>query len=198
MDTTEGHANLRFQFKVLDGGEEPKRGKPSDVGWDLRARAIVDPLGGFGNDGRRCTAVDLSTPLDKRPTYILHPDSKSVAVGLGIAVSIPAGYAGFVKPRGGAVRFRQDGKIIRLMIANEGVPIDPGFTGEIWAEVVNVGENPFRIKYGSRFCQLVVVSALVGEAEIVSEFSGLKEFLNLRGRRANGSSGTIDPPVPSL
>ena len=34
--------------------------------------------------------------------------------------------------------------------------IDPGFCGNITLEIYNVSKKPFEMKYGSRFCQLVV------------------------------------------
>ena len=80
---------------------------------------------------------DVSVPVGKR-----------VAVGTGLAVSLPSGFYGRVAPRSGlALKFGID------VLA--GV-IDADYRGEIRCILINFGEKDYRINRGDRIAQLIV------------------------------------------
>lgn len=120
-------------------------------------------------DGVRPTVDVLVTRLDADlpvPTYarpgdagadlhavrdlVLEPGERAL-VGTGVAIALPAGYAGFVHPRSGlAAR-------CGLTVVNAPGTIDAGYRGEIIVCLVNLDpRTPVRITRGDRIAQLVV------------------------------------------
>jgi dUTP pyrophosphatase len=81
----------------------------------------------------------------------LEPGGRSL-VGTGIAVAIPAGYAGLVLPRSGLALERG------VTILNAPGLIDAGYRGEIKVLLVNHdGRAPATLRRGDRVAQLVLV-----------------------------------------
>jgi dUTP diphosphatase len=79
----------------------------------------------------------------------LEPGARAL-VPTGIALAIPAGFAGFVLPRSGlALRHG-------LSLLNTPGLIDAGYRGEIKVLLVNHGEAPVTLERGDRVAQLVV------------------------------------------
>ena len=101
------------------------------------------------------------------------------AVGTGIAVAIPDGYAGLVLPRSGLAARHG------LTIVNAPGLIDSGYRGELQVIILNTdSREPFVIEPGMRIAQLVLVevaSVHLAEVEELSESE--------RGAAGFGSSG---------
>lgn len=118
--------------------------------------------------------ADLVTTSDVR----IAPGER-VVVGTGIAIALPAGYAGFVHPRSGlAAR-------TGLSIVNAPGTIDSGYRGEIRVCLVNLDpEKPIVLRRGDRIAQLVVQR--VERADFV-EVEQLDE--TVRGAGGYGSTG---------
>jgi dUTP pyrophosphatase len=86
------------------------------------------------------------------------------AVPTGIAVEIPSGFEGQVRPRSG--RALREG----LTLLNTPGTIDSDYRGEIQVIMVNLGRAPVSIAPGDRIAQLVitpVVRAVLEEVEIL-------------------------------
>jgi dUTP pyrophosphatase len=81
------------------------------------------------------------------------------AVPTGIAIQIPSGYEGQVRPRSG--RALREG----LTLLNTPGTIDSDYRGEIQVIVVNLGREPVSIEPGDRIAQLVI--APVARVELV-------------------------------
>jgi len=81
------------------------------------------------------------------------------AVPTGIAVEIPPGYEGQVRPRSG--RALREG----LTLLNTPGTIDSDYRGEIQVIMVNLGREPVSIEPGDRIAQLVI--APVARVELV-------------------------------
>jgi dUTP pyrophosphatase len=96
--------------------------------------------------------ADLERPLTLGPL-------ERGAVPTGIAVEIPDGFEGQVRPRSG--RALREG----LTLVNTPGTIDSDYRGEIQVIVVNLGRDPIRIEAGDRIAQLVI--APVARAELV-------------------------------
>ena len=106
-------------------------------------------------------------------------------VPTGLALAIPAGYEGQVRPRSG--RAARDG----LTILNAPGTIDADYRGEIQVLLVNLGRAPVRIARGERVAQLVVAPvARVAWAE-VEELPP-----SARGAGGFGSTGAARPELP--
>ena len=106
-------------------------------------------------------AADLSAPL------VLDPLARA-AVPTGLALEIPPGYEGQVRPRSG--RAIAEG----LTLINSPGTIDADFRGEIRVLVINLGDQPIEIRPGDRIAQLVicpVVRADLVEADALGESS---------------------------
>jgi dUTP pyrophosphatase len=83
-----------------------------------------------------------------------------VLVGTGLAMAIPAGYEGQVRPRSGlALRHG-------LSIVNSPGTIDSDYRGEVCIVLINHGDAPFVVEPLSRIAQLVL--APVARAEVVA------------------------------
>ena len=107
----------------------------------------------------------------------LRPGERA-AVGTGVAISIPDGYAGFVQPRSGLAAKHGVG------ILNAPGLIDSGYRGELRVILVNTDpEATFVVEPRMRIAQLVVLP--VPEIDLVEadELPG-----STRGARGFGSS----------
>lgn len=87
--------------------------------------------------------ADLPAPLTLQP-------GERALVPTGIAVAIPVGFEGQIRPRSGwALRSG-------LTLLNSPGTIDSDYRGEIQVIVVNLGQQPVCIRRGDRIAQLVV------------------------------------------
>ncbi len=87
-------------------------------------------------------------------------------VPTGLAIAIPRGYEGQVRPRSGLAA--RDG----VTVLNAPGTIDSDYRGEVQVLLVNLGTAPVRVRRGDRIAQLViapVVSAVWREAEALPE-----------------------------
>jgi len=129
----------------------PERASPGSSGYDLRA-AVAEPL-------------------------TLAPGERA-AIPAGLALAIPAGWEGQVRPRSGlALRHG-------ISIVNAPGTIDSDYRGEVAVLLVNLGQEPFVVRRGERIAQLVfarVRHVLWQEAE---ELEG-----SARGAGGFGSTG---------
>lgn len=72
------------------------------------------------------------------------------AVPTGLAIALPAGHEGQVRPRSGlALRHG-------VTVANAPGTIDEDYRGELMVLLINLGEHPYPIRHGDRIAQLVV------------------------------------------
>jgi dUTP pyrophosphatase len=104
-------------------------------------------------------ATSGSAGLDLRAddTVMLQPGQRAL-VPTGLAVAIPDGFEGQVRPRSG-LALRQG-----ITCLNSPGTIDSDFRGELSVILVNLGNEPVSISRGDRIAQLVV--APVSRAEL--------------------------------
>ena len=74
------------------------------------------------------------------------------AVPTGLAVAIPPGYEGQVRPRSGLAAKHG------IALLNAPGTIDPGYRGEIKVLLINHSREDFRIEPGERIAQLVIAA----------------------------------------
>jgi len=125
----------------------------------------------------RAYAGDAGLDLTACEEHELAPGERAV-VGTGLAVAIPAGYAGFVQPRSGLAARHG------ISVVNAPGLIDSGYRGEIRVVLLNTDpREAFSVERGMRIAQLVVLP--VPELELV-EMQELPE--SERGASGFGSS----------
>ena len=106
----------------------------------------------------------------------------TVMVGTGIAMAIPEGYEGEIRPRSGMAAKRG------ITIANTPGTIDSGYRGEILLPLYNLGHDVAVVERGERVAQILIHP--VAQADMV-ECAELPE--SVRGDTGFGSSGTKYP-----
>jgi dUTP diphosphatase len=103
-------------------------------------------------------AAGMDLVADVEVSLEIEPMGRT-AVPAGIAVEIPPGFEGQVRPRSG--RALEEG----LTLVNSPGTIDADYRGEIKVLLVNLGSAPITIRPGDRIAQLVI--APVARAELV-------------------------------
>jgi dUTP pyrophosphatase len=99
-------------------------------------------------------------------------------VPTGVAIELPPGHEGQVRPRSGlAVRHG-------IGVVNGPGTIDEDYRGEVAVILVNLGQDAFEIRRGDRIAQLVVAPVVRVEVELVDELSETG-----RGSGGFGSTG---------
>jgi dUTP pyrophosphatase len=119
-----------------------------------RVRGGTLPLPAYHSAG--AAGMDLLSDIEQ--AIALGPLERR-AVPTGIAIEIPSGYEGQVRPRSG--RALREG----LTLLNTPGTIDSDYRGEIQVIVVNLGREPVTIEPGDRIAQLVI--APVARVELV-------------------------------
>ena len=125
----------------------------------------------------RAYAGDAGLDLAACERVELGPGQRAM-VGTGLAVAIPAGYAGFVQPRSGLASKHG------ITIVNTPGLVDSGYRGELKVILLNTdAAEPFVVEAGMRIAQLVVVPVPGIDPVEVGELPESE-----RGERGFGSS----------
>ena len=119
-------------------------------------------------------AFDLFSTID----YELRPGER-FAVPTGIALEIPLGYEGEVRPRSGLAL--KEG----VTVLNTPGTIDSGYRGEVKTIMINHNDESFKITKGMRISQLAIRPVPEVEFIEVDELSGTE-----RGEGGFGSTGS--------
>lgn len=115
-----------------------------------------DLLPAYQTDG--ASGLDLRADLEEEITIL--PLGRAL-VPTGIAVAIPPGVEGQVRPRSGlAIRSG-------VTCLNSPGTIDSDFRGEISVILANFGSEPFPVRRGDRIAQLVFSPVVRGDFQIV-------------------------------
>ena len=111
------------------------------------------------------------------PDFVLAPGDRRL-VSTGLAIEIPPGIEGQVRPRSGlALRHG-------ITMPNAPGTIDPDYRGEVRVILQNVGTQPVTIARGDRIAQLVFARYEVPELVDATELEG-----SARGAGGFGSTG---------
>jgi dUTP pyrophosphatase len=116
---------ITIPIKRVDGyeGELPRPISPGSAGLDLTAH--------------------LGAPLE------IEPGGRRL-IPAGIALAIPTGFEGQVRPRSGlALRHG-------VTVLNSPGTIDSDYRGQVQIILVNLGADPFVVKPGDRIAQLII------------------------------------------
>jgi dUTP pyrophosphatase len=119
--------------------------------------------------------MDLKADVDDE---VVIPSMGRAMIPTGIALSIPAGVEGQVRPRSGlAIRHG-------VTCLNTPGTIDSDYRGEVCVILANFGEDPFPVRRGDRIAQIVFSPTLRARLEVVSELEG-----TARGEGGFGHTG---------
>lgn len=122
--------------------------------------------------------VGLDIPVvfkDKR-SIVINPGDRYLAP-TDIRVEIPYTHWASIEARSSTSK--------RSLIVPKGV-IDPGYRGELFAQIINVGKEPVTINHGDRLIQLILHERVIKDFEVI-EVDELSE--SERGESGFGSSG---------
>ena len=124
--------------------------------------------------------ADLCTMVDAR----LQPGERAL-LPTGLAVALPAGYAGFIHPRSG-LAWRAG-----LGLVNAPGTIDSGYRGEIKVIVVNHDrDRVVELRRGDRIAQLVIQRVEQACFELVERLPD--SVRGVAGHGSTGGAGALD------
>ena len=123
----------------------------------------------------------LSAGLDLRAAVeepvVLQPMERC-AIPTGLALAIPSGFEGQVRPRSGLALKKG------LSVPNSPGTIDADYRGELKVILINLGEEPIEISRGMRVAQLVIAPVAQAQIEVVEDLDE-----TTRGSGGFGSTG---------
>jgi len=126
----------------------------------------------------RAAGADLIAAVPVDVPIVMAPGDRAL-VPTGIALALPPGFEGQVRPRSGLAINHG------ITVLNTPGTIDADYRGEVQIILVNLGRNPFTVERGARIAQLVIapiMQALFQETDSLDETT--------RGVRGFGSTGT--------
>lgn len=107
--------------------------------------------------------MDLPAAVDGE---VVIPPMGRALIPTGLAVSLPPGVEGQVRPRSGlAIRHG-------VTCLNSPGTIDSDYRGEICVILVNLGGEPFPVRRGDRIAQIVFSRALRARLTVVADLDG--------------------------
>jgi dUTP diphosphatase len=120
---------------------------------------------------------DAGLDLAACERVVLAPGRRA-SVGTGVAIAVPAGFAGYVQPRSGLALKHG------IALVNSPGLVDSGYRGELRVVMLNTDhEHAFTVEPGMRIAQLVLLPVPAVELCEVDELPATE-----RGERGFGSS----------
>ncbi|MFO7982508.1 MAG: dUTP diphosphatase [Desulfuromonadales bacterium] len=123
--------------------------------------------------------MDLHAALDN--SLSIRPGERAL-IPTGIALSLPPGFEGQVRPRSGLALKRGIG------LLNSPGTIDADYRGEIGIVLINHGQEDFVVEHGDRIAQLIIGPVYRARFEIVEDLDETR-----RSRGGFGHTGTSVP-----
>lgn len=135
------------------------------------------PLPQFATEG----AAGLDLLAANAQEIVIKPGARA-AVPCGIALALPSGFEGQVRPRSGLALNHG------ITVLNAPGTIDSDYRGEVKAILVNLGDAPFVVQRGMKIAQLVIARH---ERALLREVKELTQ--SERGANGFGSTGLSSP-----
>jgi dUTP pyrophosphatase len=104
------------------------------------------------------SGLDLPAAIDGE--IILGPGEIRL-VPTGLALAIPPGYEGQVRPRSGLALKHG------ITLVNSPGTIDSDYRGELGLAIINLGQKPYTIRRGDRLAQLVLHKVYQADIQVV-------------------------------
>ena len=144
------------------------------TGPEIRVRILVTGSSTPSYQTEEAAGLDLSSADQER---CIPPGGRAL-IGTGIAVEIPSGYEGQIRPRSG-LAWRHG-----IGIINSPGTIDSDYRGEIAVILVNHSDAPYTVRPGDRIAQLVIAPVVRASVQIVGSLTDTS-----RGSGGFGSTG---------
>jgi dUTP pyrophosphatase len=132
------------------------------------------PLPSYATAGS--AGVDLAAAVD---TALVLTPGERVAVPTGVALALPDGWEGQIRPRSGLALKHG------ITVLNSPGTIDADYRGEIRVILANLGNLPVTIARGERIAQLVIAPVSRAAWQVVADLPQTS-----RGAGGFGSTGT--------
>ena len=133
------------------------------------------PLPAYETPG--AAGMDLRAALDE-PVAI--PAGACAVVPTGLAVAIPSGYEGQIRPRSGLAAKHS------VLVPNSPGTVDSDYRGEIRVILLNMGGSPFTVEPEMRIAQLIIAPVVQAEWRETDELP-----VTSRGGGGFGHTGTL-------
>ncbi|MEY4582069.1 MAG: hypothetical protein RL701_6772 [Pseudomonadota bacterium] len=140
----------------------------------LRGTLSVAPS--YATDG--AAGLDLHAAIDHE--LQLAPQERAT-VPTGIALAIPHGYEGQVRPRSGLAHKHG------ISVVNAPGTIDWDYRGEVQVLLINLGHEPYTLHPRDRIAQLVIAPVIRAAIQLVEATDDLGD--TVRGTGGFGSTG---------
>jgi dUTP pyrophosphatase len=121
------------------------------------------PLPAYHSD--QAAGLDLTAAVPADAPISIAPGARAL-IATGIALALPAGVEGQIRPRSGLALTRG------VTVLNSPGTIDADYRGEVQVILVNLGADAFLVERGARIAQLVfaaTVQAVVCEVATLSD-----------------------------
>jgi dUTP pyrophosphatase len=122
--------------------------------------------------------LDLLAAVPADAPVALAPGGRAL-IPTGIAIALPQGYEGQVRPRSGLAARHG------ITVLNAPGTVDADYRGEIQVVLANLGGEPFAVSRGTRIAQLII--APVQQVTLVETVT---VDSTMRGQGGFGSTGT--------
>jgi dUTP pyrophosphatase len=123
----------------------------------------------------QAAGLDLLAAVSADAPVVIAPGARAL-IPTGVAVALPSGYEGQVRPRSGlAVRHG-------VTVLNTPGTVDADYRGELQIALVNLGAEPFIVQRGMRIAQMIVAPV---ERVVLVEVESLNTT-----KRATGGFGS--------
>jgi dUTP pyrophosphatase len=123
----------------------------------------------------QAAGLDLLAAVPADAPVVIAPGARAL-IPTGVAVALPPGYEGQVRPRSGlAVRHG-------VTVLNTPGTVDADYRGELQIALVNLGNEPFIVQRGMRVAQMIVAPV---ERVVLVEVESLNTT-----KRATGGFGS--------
>ena len=135
------------------------------------------PITHTGPSPVKAHPTDSGYDLTATVTQVLEPGQHAL-IPTGLHIGLPAGTVGYVCPRSGLAAKHG------ITVTNAPGVIDPGYTGEILVNLINLGAYPYTIHSGDRIAQLIIHNTVEVDWQHVIKLESTE-----RGDHSHGSTG---------
>ena len=129
--------------------------------------------------------LDLFSAVPAGAPLVLAPGERAT-IPTGIAIALPAGLEGQVRPRSGLAARHG------VTVLNAPGTIDSDYRGEIQVVLINLGSEAFVVHRGARIAQLVVAPTVAARLVETASLPG-----TARGAEGFGSTGSGERAEPT-
>ena len=149
----------------------------ADVVVEVRRLPHAEGLALPAYQTEHAAGLDLVAAVGEQAPLTLAPGERAL-VPTGLAIALPAGFEGQVRPRSGLALKHG------VTVLNAPGTIDADYRGEVSVVLINHGSEPFVIRRGERIAQLVIAHVQRAQLSVTAVLSETS-----RGAGGYGSTG---------